>query len=288
VLIGGEAQVARNRIDRSRRVRGAGALGRHACGLPTAACRRRPVIGKSLVTDRYAAIGMILSVGRGSRQHRLGIGRSKRQADGVGSDVKAARAHRGVTREQLAARAGVSEDSVRRIELGDPHVQLNTLCAVGEAIGLDVVVKAYPGRQASLRDRRQLATAEAICSIAHARWTAELEVAAGIRGEATDVCFFSATEILATEIDRLLLDFQDQYRRQARKRDYLAERHERPVRLVMVIEDTARNRNAIAPHREFLRRVLPAGSREILKALRTGADLGRDGILWVRPGQPRR
>lgn len=224
-------------------------------------------------------------MGRGSRQHRLGISRSERQAIGFGSDVKAARAHRGETRERLAARAGVSEDSVRRIEFGDPHVQLNTLCAVGEAVGLDVVVKAYPSRQPSLRDRRQLGIAEAICRIAHARWTAELEVIAGTRGEATDICFFSATEILATEIDRLLLDFQDQYRRQSRKRDYLAELHGRPVRLVMVIEDTARNRTAFAPHRDFVRSVLPAGSREILKALRSGADLGRDGILWVRPAQ---
>lgn len=228
---------------------------------------------------------IIPHMGRGSQHHRLGVRRSERQALGVGSDVKAARARRGETRERLAARAGVSADSVRRVELGDPHVQLNILCAVGEAVGLDVVVKAYPGRQPSLRDRRHLAITDAICRIAHARWTAQLEVAAGLRGEATDICFFGPTEILATEIDRLLLDFQDQYRRSARKRDYLSELHTRAVRLVMVIEDRPRNRAAIAPHREFVRTVLPAGSREILKNLRTGTDLGRDGILWIRPGQ---
>ena len=65
-------------------------------------------------------------------------------------------------------------------------------------------------------------------------------MSAGDHGEAIDVGLFGAREILAIEIDRLILDWQKQHRRNTLKRDYLAARHRRPVRLVMAIEDTAR------------------------------------------------
>lgn len=187
-----------------------------------------------------------------------------------------------MTLKQVGRRAGVSPDTARRVEAGDPGVQLDTLCAVGAAVGLDIVVQTYRSRPASLRDSGQLEVAEVVCGLAHASLNAELEVAAGDRGEAADIGLFGAREIIDVEIDRLILDFQDQYRRNSQKRDYLAARHQRPVRLVMVVEDTMRNRTAIAPHLAFIRSVLPAGSREILRALRTGEPLFRDGLLWIR------
>lgn len=203
-------------------------------------------------------------------------------------DIVASRARRGETRAVVAARAGVSPDSVRRVEHGDPHVQLNTLCAVAEAVGLDIVVRAYPGHPPSLRDAGQLAVEETIRSIAHASWHLEAEVPAGDHGRAVDLCLFGATEVLAMEIDRLLLDFQDQYRRNALKREFLTARHRRPIRLVMVVLDTDRNRRAVQAHRAFIQSVLPARSREVLRSLRSGSPLGRDGLLWIRPDRPPR
>lgn len=214
---------------------------------------------------------------------RLGERRAARQAENLTGDVKSARARRGETREVVATRAGVSPDSVRRVERGDPHVQLNTLCAVAEAVGLDIVVRAYPGRPPRLRDSGQLAIQEAIRSISDDAWDCQIEVAAGDHGEAIDGCLFGSNEILAVEVDRLLLDFQDQYRRNARKREFLADQHRRPVRLVMVVLDTDRNRRAVQGHRSFIESVLPAGSREILASLRAGKPLTRDGLLWIRP-----
>jgi hypothetical protein len=52
---------------------------------------------------------------------------------------------------------------------------------------------------------------------------------------------------------------------------------------VMVIEDTARNRAAVAPHLELVRTRLPATPSEVLASLRSGGPLGRDGLLWFRP-----
>ena len=46
----------------------------------------------------------------------------------------------------------------------------------------------------------------------------------------------------------MILDFQAMHRRNARKRAYLAARHHRPVRLVIILEDTQRNRTAVALH----------------------------------------
>jgi hypothetical protein len=126
-----------------------------------------------------------------------------------------------------------------------------------------------------------------LSSLAHSAWAPRrLELRAGDHGEAVDIGFLSATEISATEIDRLLIDFQDRHRHNDQKRQRLAAHHQRPVRLVMVLEDTARNRGAVKPHAAFISTVLPAGTREVLAALKTGRPLGRDGLVWIRRRSP--
>jgi transcriptional regulator with XRE-family HTH domain len=217
-----------------------------------------------------------------SRRRRLGTRRARAQAGSAGGEILAARLSLGLTRTDAGRLAGVSPETTRRVEDGDPSVQLDTLCAVGEAVGIDIVVRAYPGRAPSLRDSGQLVVVDWLRGIAHASWTPRIEMAAGDHGEAVDIGLLGPTEIHAIEVDRLLLDFQDRYRRNDQKRSWLAARHRRPVRLVMVVEDTDRNRRAVAPHAAIISSVLPAGSREVLRSLRTGEPLGCDGLLWVR------
>jgi hypothetical protein len=168
------------------------------------------------------------------------------------------------------------------VELGDPGVTITTLCAVAEAVGLDVVLRTYPGRGPTLRDTGQLALAEQMCAQAHAGWQPNIELAVGAHGEAIDVALFATREIWAVEIERMAIDFQAQYRRADRKRAILAALHQRPARLVMIVEDSRRNRAALEAHLAFIRATLPAGSREVLTALRTARPLGRDGLAWVR------
>ena len=199
-----------------------------------------------------------------------------------------ARAEHGLTLKTVASRANVAPDTVRRVEAGDPGVQVDTLCAVGAAVGVDVVVRGYRGRSPTLRDTGQLRLAEMLCTIASDPWHPRLELRAGEHGEAADVGLFGSVEIIDTEIERLLLDFQAQYRRNKLKCDWLAGQHQRPVRLVLVVEDTARNRAAVAQHAAFIRAVLPAGSRDVLHALRAGEPLGKDGLLWLRRREPPR
>lgn len=212
--------------------------------------------------------------------------RAELQAERTGAEIRSARAEHALSRAAVSRKAGVSADTERRVEEGDPSVQLDTLCAVGAAVGLDIVVQTYSGRGPSLRDSGQLRHAEWLREVAHPAWRTEFEVAAGDHGEAADVGLFGPVEIIVTEIDRLLLDFQRQYRRNKQKCDWIASRHQRPVRLMMLIEDTRRNRAAVAEHAAFIESVLPAGSREVLHSLRTGEPLGRNGLIWIRPRQP--
>lgn len=198
-------------------------------------------------------------------------------------DVAVARAGLCIGLREVARRAGVSPESVRRVEHGDPSVQLDTLCAVSEAVGIDLVLTGYPSPAVSLRDAGQLTVARIVCAMAHPAWKPELEVPAGDHGEAIDLVLFGPDEIIAAEIDRRLVNFQEIHRRNVRKRDHLAARHQRPVRSVLITEDTRRNRQVVEPHLELIRRVLPAGTREVLDAIRSGEPLGRDGFAWVRP-----
>jgi transcriptional regulator with XRE-family HTH domain len=212
--------------------------------------------------------------------------RARTQATHAGREIAAARAEHGMSRAEVGRRARLSPDTARRVEEGEPAVQIATLCAVAEAVGLDVVIRIYRARPPGLRDTGQLTAAKQLVAIADPSWHPRFEVTAGEHGEAADIGLFGATEILHIEIDRLLADFQDRYRRNVQKRDWLDAHHRRPVRLVMVIEDSARNRAAVEPHAAFIRSVLPAGSREILGALRHGRPLGSDGLLWIRRRQP--
>lgn len=157
-----------------------------------------------------------------------------------------------------------------------------TVTALAEAVGLDLVLRAYPGRPPSLRDTGQLGLVRKIVARVHPSIKPTIELAVGSNGASVDLALFGADEIVCVEVERRIVDFQEQYRRAVRKRDVVAAMHQRPVRLVMAIEDLRRNRSAVEPHLELIRKALPAGSREILTSLGRGSPVGRDGLLWIR------
>ncbi|HEX7173496.1 MAG TPA: hypothetical protein VF365_12930 [Candidatus Limnocylindria bacterium] len=154
-----------------------------------------------------------------------------------------------------------------------------------DAVGLDFVAQVFPGRGPHLRDTGQLELAQVIAIMGSPTWTMNLEVPAGDHGEAIDLVLWGPDEIVAVEIERLMLDAQAQIRELTLKRDWLAARHRRPVRLVVIVEHTRRNRAALAPHLRVLRTTFPAGSREVYGAVRSGNAIGRDGLAWMRRPQ---
>ena len=202
----------------------------------------------------------------------------------IGREVTLARTNLGLTIPAAARLAHVAPNTQRRVEDGDAGVRLDTVCEVAAAMGLKVWGKAFPVRTVSLRDTGQLAIADHLRLLANPALRVALELGLG-NGRSIDLVTFGPAEIIAVEIERLLADFQAQYRAASAKRDELAERHQRPVRLVLVVLDTRRNRAAVREHEALIRSALPAGSREVLSGLRNGKPLGRDGLVWVRPGR---
>jgi len=188
----------------------------------------------------------------------------------------------GLTRHAAAARAGVARSTWDRIERGSPVVSVANLVAASDAVGLDLVCSLYPGRPPGLRDSGQLAIAQFLEERAHPTWSVSLEEPAGDHGEAIDMVFGGPTEIIAVEIERLLVDWQAQSRRWLAKRAWLAQRHARPVRLVVVVADSPRNRDVVRPFTALIDRTMPAGTRSVMQSISTGAPLAHDGRCWIR------
>jgi transcriptional regulator with XRE-family HTH domain len=200
----------------------------------------------------------------------------------VEAELRTASAKLRLTKRELARRAGVSRSTLDRLKRGDPSMQVDTLAAILAAAGLDLVVQAYESSGISLRDTGQMEIAEAIRREAGAAWRAVTEIAAGPFGRSADLVLYGPEEVIHFEIERGAADFQAQQRSAKRKREALAAAEARPVRLVLAVEDTRGNRSALEPHAALVRSQHPAGSREIMAALRRGRLLGRDGLLWVR------
>lgn len=200
----------------------------------------------------------------------------------IGQEVALARTNQGLSVHAAARLAGVAPATQQRVEAGDPAVGITTVCRVAAPLGLKVWGKAFPVVTPALRDTGQLAIAEYLRTAAGTRLSVVLEHGLG-NGRAIDAVFMGTDEIIAAEIERLLADLQAQYRRADAKRTELAELHHRPVRLVIVAADTRHNRAVVRDHAALIGSMLPAGSREIMRAIRTSQPLGRDGLLWVRP-----
>jgi transcriptional regulator with XRE-family HTH domain len=200
----------------------------------------------------------------------------------VGGNIRQARHTAGMTRASASVRAGLARSTWERIEQGTPTVTLAALIAAADAVGLDFVCNTYPGREPGLRDSGQFAIAHWFAGQAHSGWQTTLEEMAGDHGEAIDMVLWGPSEIIAIEIERHLLDWQAQLRRWRLKCEWLAARHSRPVRLVIAVADTTANRRALEPFLSTVHQVLPAGTRAVLAAVRSGDPLGTDGLCWVR------
>lgn len=214
--------------------------------------------------------------------HREAARRATRQMERIADEIRRARGKLGLSRRELARRSRVARSTLERIEDGRVRVQLDRVFAVASAAGLDLVLNAYPAPGVRLRDTGQMTIAEQIVRVAAHAWRPVLEARAGDKGHAVDLLLVGQDELLDVEIERRIEDFQSQYRHARWKRDLLAEQHQAPVRLILVIEDTRRNRAVVEPHLSLIRSQLPASPRAILTAVRTGRLLGADGLLWLR------
>ena len=66
------------------------------------------------------------------------------------------------------------------------------------------------------------------------------------------------------------------------KRESLAAREEKPIRLVIAVPDTRTSRARLKPFAALLTQTMPAASHDVWKAIRDAEPLSSDGILFVR------
>jgi transcriptional regulator with XRE-family HTH domain len=189
----------------------------------------------------------------------------------------------GLSQARTALLAGVSQTEVSRAERGVGEIRLDARCRLAAACGHELGWRLYPVATVRLRDSGQLAIAQVIVEAAHPKWEPRFEVpvAHGDR-RAADLLLTGPAEILHIEIERALVDIQAQLRSAQLKREALAERGERPVRLVLAVPDTRTARARLSPFAELIARALPASSASAWRAIRSGESLGADGILFVR------
>jgi transcriptional regulator with XRE-family HTH domain len=190
----------------------------------------------------------------------------------------------GLTQKQLAARAGVSQQSVSLAENGSAAGSLEVRCRLTEACGFELGWRLYPVRTVPLRDSGQLELATAVMAQANPTFRARLEVpvrAGDLR--AADLVLDSAEEVIHIEVERSPTDLQAQARAAHVKREIMAEGERRPVRLVIAMPSTRANRQRLDQIKPLLQRTFPVPSRRIWSALRSGTPIGGDGILLIAP-----
>ena len=193
----------------------------------------------------------------------------------------------GLAQADLARLAGVSQQLASWAELGRGDISLEARCRLAAACGHELGWRLYPVATVRLRDSGQMALAQAIVGVAHPSLCPRLEVPVAPGNlRAADLILTGATEIVHIEVERALVDFQAQLRSAQVKRELFAAQHDRPIRLVIAVRDTATSRERLAPFEQLIAQTMPAASRAIWRALRNGEPVGGDGILFVRAARP--
>jgi transcriptional regulator with XRE-family HTH domain len=200
-----------------------------------------------------------------------------------GRDLRIARMTVGLTQAEMAKLAGISQQQASLVERGIGDTSLVIRARLAAACGHELGWRLYPVATVRLRDSGQMALAQAIVAAAHPSWTARLEVPIGPGDpRAADVLLVGAEEIIHIEIERSLVDFQAQLRSAQLKREALAAREERPIRLVIAVPNTQATTMRLAPFQGIIRQTMGAPARGIWRAIRTGEPLTSDGILFLR------
>jgi transcriptional regulator with XRE-family HTH domain len=204
----------------------------------------------------------------------------------IGQEIRSTRKACGWSQRELAARAGVDQSAVSRVERGWTCASIALLSRLTVELALDFSARVYPADDLVLRDERQLRQVGLIVARKGAAWHASLEARVGVDSRdhrAIDIVLATALEVWAVEVERDLSNFQEQLRGDLLKRDLLAQRESRPVRFILALPDTRRLRALVRAHEPLIRETLPASSRQIWACLRTGTPLGADGLLWLPP-----
>jgi transcriptional regulator with XRE-family HTH domain len=221
-----------------------------------------------------------------TRHARIGRHRSELLRRRLGTELRIARVSGGMTQRRLAALAGVSQAFVSMVECGSRGADWSTACALASAVGHDLSLKLFPSDGVPIRDSGHVGLVQELVAQADRSWHPQVEVpvAAGDR-RAADLVLRGEREVLHIEVERFVVDFQAQLRAAQLKRAQLAGHLGRPVRLVLAVAGTRRNRMILRNLRTVLDAALPRTSVEVRRSILTGSQLGADGVLLLPPAR---
>jgi transcriptional regulator with XRE-family HTH domain len=200
-----------------------------------------------------------------SRQYRGELGR----------EIQAARTSAGVSQRVAAARVGMSHAQLGRIERGElEDLSVDQLCRACAAVGIKPLIRAIADGGPAL-DSGQLALLGRLRAVLPQFVRVRTEVPLPIPGDrrAWDAVLQLVPDELPTEAEARLRDIQAVERRCGLKlRDSPYDR------MLLLVADTANNRQMLAAHRDALRELLPLDSRTILRSIRVGRTPEASGI----------
>jgi len=190
----------------------------------------------------------------------------------IGEEVRHARLEAGVSQQVVAARARVSAPKISRIEAGKlTSLTLTDATRVAGAVGLDLVIKAYPGgRRPSdkARSQRLLGVLRHVADPLSYRTEVPLPPTKEYSEQrAWDGMLFGRGERTAIEVEMRLYDLQAQIRRFGLKR-----RDDPPDRFLLVVADTRANRRVLREFEGPLAELPRLRTSRVLGELRAGND----------------
>ncbi|MFN8521154.1 MAG: helix-turn-helix transcriptional regulator [Chloroflexota bacterium] len=209
---------------------------------------------------------------------------SARQLATLASELRDTRIGVGRSQHDVAKAVGISASELSRIELGRPvALQFETIAAVGAVLGLDVVLRAYPGDHV-LADDAQIQLLRALRERLGPEWgwRFETRVAPGDQRTWDSRGLNRATRVaIVVDAETRIRDFQAVMRRVGAKREAAGS-----PRTILLVADTRNNRAAIAAAGDELAAEFPVGTRAALRALVTGRDPGVDCLIVLPTYRP--
>jgi transcriptional regulator with XRE-family HTH domain len=204
----------------------------------------------------------------------------RRAADDVrrlGADHRVARTGVGLSVRDVARATRTSHQQVLRFENGRlPTASIEDVGAWCAVVGLDLVVRAYPGGD-PIRDVGQQRVLDRLKARLHADLTWRTEVPLPLISDrrAWDAVITGRGWAVHVEAETVLADLQALQRRMELKR-----RDGGATHVILLVSDTTRNRRALAAAPAALVG-FDRDSRSILRALGNGEAIERDGLVLL-------
>src|SRR5262245_5951747 len=202
--------------------------------------------------------------------------RGRRILRAIGSEIRLARASRGLSLEVVAKEVGLSRAEVSRIELADaPWASVLVLARLCSVVGLDLTVRAYPGGP-PIRDARHARLLEKLRHLLHPSLSWALEVPLPNPGDqrAWDAMIRGTGRRYGVECELSPIDGQALIRRLMLKiRDGAVDG------LVLLMPDTRQTRQFRREFEPVLKTMFPVRPAAALSAFSEGRSPGGSAIV---------